>query len=126
MSKPQHMTRKDALNVLYDMREAFINLIIQSLAGQEHAYDVWKSASDETWEALLKVTEAVYGPAHDQQRSFPCEVCRHRYAEHEVLEKGKIGKTWCCTPCHDCLQSEKELIDLPAMIVCGREKEVQA
>ena len=124
MKQSQRMTRKDALNILYDMRDAYMSLLIRSDRGREQSYEEWKKEVDDIWEALLKVTEAVYGPAHYPQCGFPCDVCRHRYAEHDVQEKGKVGKTWCCTPCLEQVRVEKELTDIDGQPV--KQEEAQA
>jgi hypothetical protein len=125
MKQPQRMTRKDALNILYDLRDAYIEELIRAAHRRERGYEEWKKADDETWQALMKVTEAVYGPCRSPQCPFPCDVCRHRYAEHDVQEKGKVGKTWCCTPCLEQLRVEKELTDIDGEPV-KPEGEVQA
>jgi len=106
MSKTPPMTRKQALDALFDLREAYLRLL---------SYEQYQQQTDtltRTREALDVLTRMIYGP-HDpvQQYGFLCERCRRRYVEHFVKEKGKSIATMCCTPCLAALRSEHKLME---------------
>lgn len=101
------MTRKEALNVLYDLLSAHHLLLLRTNeSGQFEHIDEMHAR---TWEALKTLMGAVYGPRHSPQLPFPCDVCRHQYAEHHAYEKGKKHTTYCCPACLQHLKSNGTL-----------------
>jgi hypothetical protein len=99
------MTRKDALNVLYDLDQAYRD----QLSWEE--FVACKAFREQVREALYVLTDAVYGPRQLPQYPWLCEVCRHRRSEDYVHEKAKqsYDGTWCCRVCRDRLQGEGKL-----------------
>jgi hypothetical protein len=106
MKETPPMTRKQALDALFDLHDAYIRLMSYEQYQQQGAF------LKQTREALDVFTRAVYGP-HDplEQYGILCERCRRCYGEHFVKEKGKSISTLCCTPCLNALRSEHQLVE---------------
>ncbi len=106
MKETPSMTRKQALDTLFDLREAYLRLL------SYEQYQQQANTLTRTRDALDVLTRMIYGP-HDpvQQYSMLCERCRRSYAERLVKEKGKSISTFCCTPCITALRSEHQLVE---------------
>jgi hypothetical protein len=100
------MTRKDALSVLYDLRAAYIGRL-----SYEQYQEQRDTFLDQVLDALILLTDAVYGPPNLSQCLYPCSVCRHRRAEELVCVQEQPGWSmkWCCRACYDRLQAEGKL-----------------
>jgi hypothetical protein len=102
-SSQRKMTRKDALSVLYDLREAYIGRL--SYEQYQKQRDTFL---DQVLDALILLTDAVYGPPNLSQCLYPCGVCRRRRAEEVVYVQVQSGwpVKWYCRVCYDRLRAE--------------------
>ncbi len=106
MTNTPPMTRKQALDAFFDLRDAYLRLL---------SYEQYQQQTDtltRTRDALDVFTRLVYGP-HDPGRQYSvlCERCRRRYAERIVQEKDKSTLIMCCTPCITALQRDHQLVE---------------